>query len=155
EGSGKEKFGRLFLGLPSIPDDDVQRTGNEEVSGIPLKDWVLRVRNEGGICIAAHVDNQQGIRCRFRETPRNTVPLFKEDTAENLEREYEVGTALKDYLFDSGIDGVEITKACSTSHYVWVDSESQTRRCIPAILAFDAHCIEDFQDKNKVTYLKM
>jgi ABC-type cobalamin/Fe3+-siderophores transport system ATPase subunit len=139
----------------SVPTEDSKRTGNEEVKGISLIDWVSRVRKEGGICIAAHVDNQQGIRCRFRQTARNTLRLFKEESAENLERDNEVGSNLKDYLFNSGIDGVEIARACDTTHYFWVASDGQTRRCIPTILAFDAHCIEDIQDKNRVTYLKM
>ena len=42
EGSSTEEFARLFEGQRTIPDD-IQRTGNEEVTGISLNDWVKRV----------------------------------------------------------------------------------------------------------------
>jgi ABC-type cobalamin/Fe3+-siderophores transport system ATPase subunit len=154
EGSTKEAFARLFAGLAAIPDDG-QRTGNEEVTGIPLKEWVTRVHEENGVCIAAHVDNAQGLRCRFRQTARDALRLFCEDDAVNLERDNNVGEALKEYLFQSGIDAVEITKGTDAPHYRWVSDADGRSRCIPTTLTFDAHYITEFCRPERITHMKM
>jgi len=65
EGATSEKFSRLFQGQVGIPDD-AERNGQEEVTGVTLSEWIGRVHEEGGICLAAHVENPQGIRCQFR-----------------------------------------------------------------------------------------
>lgn len=154
EGSSTEVFGRLFEGQVTIPDD-VQRTGNEEVTGIPLYEWVKRVHDNGGICIAAHVDNDQGVRCRFRQTAIDTLKLFSDADRQTLERENLVGDHLKQYLFDSRIDGIEIHRSSDAPHYRWVDKRDGKNRYITTVLTFDAHCVEQFDRKDRVTYAKM
>ena len=154
EGSSTEEFARLFEGQRTIPDD-IQRTGNEEVTGISLNDWVKRVHDNGGICIAAHVDNDQGVRCRFRQTAVDTLKLFSDASAQTLERENLVGDHLKQYLFDSVLDAVEIHRSSDAPHYRWVDKRDGTNRYITTVLTFDAHCVEQFARSNRVTYAKM
>jgi ABC-type cobalamin/Fe3+-siderophores transport system ATPase subunit len=154
EGSTKEAFARLFAGLTAIPDD-CERTGNEEVKGIPLKDWVGRVHAENGVCIAAHVDNSQGLRCRFRQTARDALRLFCEDDAVNLERDNNVGDGLKEYLFQSDIDAVEVTRGTDAPHYRWVSQADGRARCIPTTLTFDAHYVTEFCRPERITHLKM
>ena len=154
EGSSTEVFGRLFEGQIAIPDD-IQRTGNEEVAGISLYEWVKRVHDNGGICIAAHVDNDQGVRCRFRQTAIDTLKLFSDADKQALERENLVGDHLKQYLFDSRIDAIEIHRSSDAPHYRWVDKRDGKNRYITTVLTFDAHCVEQFNRSSRVTYAKM
>ena len=154
EGSSTEVFARLFDGQVTIPDD-VQRTGNEEVTGISLHEWVKRVHDNSGICIAAHVDNDQGVRCRFRQTAIDTLKLFSDANKQTLERENLVGDHLKQYLFDSRIDAIEIHRSSDAPHYRWIDKRDGNNRYITTVLTFDAHCIEQFDRKDRVTYAKM
>lgn len=154
QGSTREDFARLFEGQPHILSDE-QRTGNEELSGISLAEWVDRVHNNGGICIAAHVDSDTGIRCRFRQTARETLKLFCDSTPAQQERENDVGEHLKEYLFKSGLDGIEIHKSSDVRHYRWVSSEDGRRRWIPTVLTFDACCVEQLSRSERITHLKM
>ncbi len=72
EGGTTHDFACLFAKL-DVPAADDQRKGQEEVIGISLTDWVARVHGEGGICIAAHVENREGLRYRFRHAARDTA----------------------------------------------------------------------------------
>ena len=154
EGSSTEVFARLFEGQVTIPDD-VQRTGNEEVTGISLYEWVKRVHDNGGICVAAHVDNDQGVRRRFRQTAIDTLKLFSDANKQTLERDNLVADHLKQYLFDSRIDAIEIHRSSDAPHYHWVDIRNGENRYITTVLTFDAHCVEQFDRKDRVTYAKM
>ncbi|MBI1902921.1 MAG: AAA family ATPase [Planctomycetia bacterium] len=154
EGATPEAFSRLFHGLPAIPDDNL-RTGKEEVRGIPLKQWVERVHAEGGICIAAHVENDQGVRCRFRQTSREMLQLFTDGNPRDIEKEYGVAENFKEYLFDAGVDAVEVARSTDGPHYRWVSNTDGCVRWIPTILTFDAHCLEDLARADRVTHLKM
>jgi len=154
EGSTVETFSRLFEGQNSIPGD-AQRSGNEEVSGIALFGFVERVHNNGGICIAAHVDSDTGVRCRFRQTARETLKLFSDSTSEQKEQESDVGDQLKEYLFNSKLDGIEIHKSSHGSHYNWISSIHGEKKWIPTVLSFDAHCVEQFGRTERISHLKM
>lgn len=154
EGSIRDNFERLFEGLNNIPDD-TRRTGNEEVSGISLSDWVERVHRQQGICIAAHVDNNQGARRQFRYTAKGVLSLFSDEDGEQLEKYGKVHEAFLDYLLDSKIDAVEIARTHDLPHYRWVTEINGETRSIPTILTFDAHRIEDFDQHDRITYMKM
>jgi hypothetical protein len=117
EGATSEKFSRLFQGQAGIPDD-AERNGREEVTGVTLSEWVGRVHEEGGICLAAHVENPQGIRCQFRQTAQETLKLFVKGNGVELERENEVPENLKEYLLDSGLDGIEVHRTKDACHYL-------------------------------------
>jgi len=153
-GSIVEDFARLFEGQNSIPGDE-QRTGNEEISNIALFDFVQRVHNNGGICVAAHVDSDTGVRCRFRQTARETLRLFSDATPEQQEKESDVGDQLKEYLFNSKLDGIEIHKSSHSPHYNWTSIKDGEKKWIPTVLTFDAHCVEQFGRTERITYLKM
>jgi len=153
-GSTVEDFARLFEGQSSIPGDE-QRTGNEEVSNIPLFKFVERVHNNGGLCLAAHVDNDTGVRCRFRQTARETLKLFSDATPNEQEQENDVGGQLKEYLFNSKLDGIEIHKSSHSPHYNWISNIDGEKKWIPTVLTFDAHCVEQFGRTERITHLKM
>ena len=155
EGSTTHAIERLFAGLPDIPADDSSRTGQEEVTGISLPDWVKRVHDENGVCIAAHVDNPQGVRSLFRQTSQETLKLFSDADKKQLEEENEVPENLKRYLFESGLDAVEITNFSHASHYRWVCKYDGKTKWIPTVLTFDAHNVESFGRGERITHIKM
>lgn len=155
EGSTTHAIERLFAGLPSIPDDDSSRTGQEEVTGISLVDWVERVHKENGLCIAAHVDNSLGVRCLFRQTSEETLKLFSDGDKQQLEKESDVPENLRRYLFESGLDAVEIAKSSYSPHYRWVCEHDGKSKWIPTVLTFDAHNVESFGRSERITHIKM
>ena len=153
-GSTVEDFARLFEGQGNIPGDE-QRKGNEEVNNIPLFNFVERVHNNRGLCLAAHVDSDTGVRCRFRQTARETLKLFSDATPNQQEQENDVGNQLKEYLFNSKLDGIEIHNSSHSLHYNWISNINGEKRWIPVILTYDAHCIEQFGRAERITHLKM
>jgi hypothetical protein len=86
EGSTVEGFSRLFAGLKDIPDDG-HRTGNEVIKGMRLEEFIKRIHAEGGICVAAHVDSQQGVRHHFRQTATGLIKLLTVDPTTQTEQE--------------------------------------------------------------------
>jgi len=154
EGATSEKFSRLFQGQAGIPDD-AERNGQEEVTGVTLSEWVGRVHEEGGICLAAHVENPQGIRCQFRQTAQETLKLFVKGNGVELEWENEVPENLKEYLLDSRLDGIEVHRTKDACHYRWISQTDGKSRWIATSLTFDAHTVEEFARSERVTHIKM
>jgi len=107
-----EKCGRLFHGLNGIPDDTL-RSGNEEVTGVTLSDFVNRVHAEGAICIAAHVDSQQGIRHHFRQTGREVIRLLTFDEQSQETQEQNLSNELKEYLLVSVLTRSKLQNHCT------------------------------------------
>jgi len=154
EGSTTESFSRLFAGLQDIPDD-ARRSGNEEVEGLRLAEFIKRVHSENGICIAAHVDSQQGVRSLFRQTGCELINLLLIDADTCIEQERELSDELKGYLFSVGFNALEIARAADKRHYRWSSAENGRKVTIPLTMRFDAHCVEDFAKANFVTWIKM
>lgn len=155
EGTLAEVCGRLFAGQAGIPADS-GRTGNEDVTDISLKEFVTRVHDNGGICIAAHVDGAQGVRKSFRQTAKDTLALFALDGEQTPEKDPQLITdALKKYLLDANLDGVEIHKVSDAPHYRWEPTIDGRRHALPTVLRFDAHCVEHFARPEYVTHVKM
>lgn len=152
QNSTKEDFAKIFPA--SIPSDD-QRTGNEDVEGVDIREFTKRVHDLDGICIAAHVESDQGIRRRFRQTAVETLKLFSDEDGTDIEKQNDVQGNLKEYLIQSGIDAVEIHTADKSCHYRWQTTGSGQPFWIPTLLTSDAHCVEDFARENRVTHIKM
>lgn len=154
EGSTVESFSRLFAGLKEIPGD-ADRTGNEVITGLRLEEFIKRIHDEGGVCVAAHVNSQQGVRHHFRQTAAGLIKLLTIDPATQAEQEQKLSDELKDYLLNVGLDALEIAKATDKRHYRWISTEKGHKVAIPVTMRFDAHCIEDFARPNLVTWIKM
>lgn len=154
EGSNVESFSRLFAGLKAIPDD-ANRTGREVITGLRLDEFIKRIHDERGVCIAAHVNSQQGVRYHFRQTAAGLIKLLTIDPATQAEQEQKLSDELKDYLLNVGLDALEIAKAADKRHYRWTSTEKGHKVAIPVTMRFDAHCIEDFARPNLVTWIKM
>ncbi len=154
-GRTPESFACLFANISGVPRDDTQRNGNEVVTGLTLREWVDRVHSEGGLCIGAHVNNKNGVRLAFRQAARDVLKLFQEDTSIEAEREVDIPDVLKNYLFDSGIDAIEVHKSDDVQHYRWVSEANGQTRSIATLLTFNAHTCEAFDRKERVTHVKM
>lgn len=145
---------RIFPG--AIPDDST-RTGQEEIAVENLPEFVRRIRREhGGLCIAAHVDNDNGIRMLFRQTGKETLALFSPDGKVPNEEERAISEAFKEYLVAARFDGIEVRKPSDRKHYTWITNpEKNTKHHVPVFLTFDAHSIEALQRPERATYVKM
>ena len=154
EGATAEGFSRLFAGLNSIPDD-ANRTGNEVVTNVQVADWISRVHAEGGLCLAAHVNSQQGVRHHFRQTGADIIKLLSISPDSQEEQERDLSNGLKDYLFGIRFDALEIAKAADKRHYRWESTVNGRQVTIPVTMQLDAHCIEDFARSERVTWIKM
>ena len=155
EGSSIESFACLFKGLNAIPRDDASRTGQEEVAGLTLKEWVDHVHGENGLCIAAHVENKQGVRRCFRQTAQETLRLFYDGDDSSVEREMDIPGTFKDYLLDSRLDAIEVHKSSDAIHYRWSSRKDGAVCSIATVLRFDAHCCEEFNRPERITHIKM
>lgn len=154
-GATPEDFAALFPGQKNIPRDDVSRNGQEEIVGIQLSDWIRQVHEEGGICIAAHVESAQGIRFRFRQTAKETLKLLSETDEDDLEKANNVPESLRQYLLASGLDAVEIHKSEHAQHYRWESEVDGRRRSIATVLTSDPHNIEHLSRPERTTHIKM
>ncbi len=154
EGSTPYDFARLLEGL-DIPADDNKRNGQEEISGLSLRDWTARVHRNGGLCIAAHVENKEGIRYRFRQAACDVLEIVCEEKAEDVENANEVPHNLKQFLLDSGFDAIEIHRSKDSKHFRWVSDIDGRTRSIATTLTSDAHCVEEFGRQERMTHIKM
>jgi len=154
ENSTNEAFARLFHGQGHIPHDGA-RTGQEEVTGVTLKEWVTRVHNEQGVCIAAHVENTAGLRKLFRQTARNVIRLFDPTNVDKAEHDADIPDEFRQYLVASGIDAIEVRFAKDVRHYRWVSDSDGKTYSIATLLSLDAHCVEDFARATDATHIKM
>ncbi len=154
DGSTPEQFSRLFAGVKGFPVD-ADRHGQEEVTGVALATWIKAVHEADGICVAAHVDNPQGARYHFRQTGRDILRLFAADGDKKEHQEQDISNAAKDFLFGVGFDAVEVAKASDDRHYRWFSKSANRDISIPVTMKLDAHCIEDFDCEDRVTWVKM
>lgn len=139
--------------LPKLAEES-RRKDTDAVVGEDLNKWVQKVHKIGGVCIAAHVESDNGIRCCFRQTARSVMALLPIDAEKREEKEREVEGELRDLIFDARFDGVEIRNPGDKHHYRWVDEE-EGKRQIATVLGLDAHCIEDYGREERITLVKM
>jgi ABC-type lipoprotein export system ATPase subunit len=148
-GCTRETFGKL---LPGLPEED-ERKHADTVTGQDLQEWIQQVHALEGICIAAHVENTNGIRYCFRQTARSVMKLMSVEGEKRAEQESIVDGGLRDLILDAGFDGVEIKKPEDRHHYRW--EEEGSGRKLATVLGLDAHCIEDFARVGELTLVKM
>ncbi|MCJ7738951.1 MAG: AAA family ATPase, partial [Anaerolineae bacterium] len=138
-----------------IPDDS-HRTGQEEIEVPDLAAFVQRLREHGGFCIAAHIDNDYGVRKLFRQTGRETLAWFNDSDGTNREQEQEISESFKQYLAKARFNGIEVRSPDDRRHYSWsTEPEPGTRHQVPVFLTFDSHSIEELSRPSRVNYVKM
>lgn len=150
---------RIF---PSNVPADTARTGQEEIlltNANGLAELAETIREHGGICIAAHVDSNNGIRKLFQQTGKDTLKWFnqeEEGTISSSDR-VDISESFKDYLVSARFEGIEVSKPQDRVHYTWeTEVDSDLKHRVPVFLTFDAHTIEELIDKaDRATYIKM
>lgn len=149
-GSNPETFAPLLKGL-SIESD---RTGKEEVVTDDFPAWVEEVHKLGGLCIAAHIESNNGVRSEFRQTAKSIIALQTFDLATQQETQVDIDATLTKFLFDFGFDAIEIQKKEHKEFYRWHEPDGQ-KRDLATVLGYDAHCIEDYAKDHRTTLVKM
>ncbi len=153
-GTSIEKIGREFSGIKNFKDEN-ERTGKEEIDGaqIRLKDWIQKVHDEDGVCIAAHVERENGLRSSFRQVAKETIKLFSDNVGKK--EETEISEDFKKYLLDSGIDAIEVNKPEDKIFYTWESKIKDKKYSIPVILSFDSHDLESLKKNERMSYIKL
>ncbi len=152
EGTTIEKISQIYSEQNHIPEDN-KRTGQEDVRNLELKEMVRRIHKLGGLCIGAHIENAAGLRHRLRSTTKDVLQLVADSEGQPDERAVNLSENLRNYMFESGLDAIEITKPEHSAHYIW-KSQDGTTKFIPCLLTTDAHSVEAFT-QDRATHLKM
>lgn len=140
------------IGMPL----DSDRSGQEEITEVDLAKFAETIKAHGGLVIAAHIDNDKGIRMLFRQTGKQTIALFNPENKVDIEEEKKLSESFKNYLLEVNLDGIEIRSDKDRIHYSWeVVPGTGERHSVPAFLTFDAHSIERIQRPDKMTFVKM
>jgi hypothetical protein len=146
----RQTFATLLPGFA----EERKRKARDAIVGEDLRKWIQDVNKIGGVCIAAHVESENGIRCCFRQTAKSVMALLPIDAEKRKEQEKQVEGKLRDLIFDAGFDAVEIRKPEDKHHYRW-QYEGKGKRQIATVLGLDAHCIEDYGRDDQITLVKM
>lgn len=148
---------RIFASHPNFPGE-ARRNGTEDFL-IPssLGDWVKEIEAQGGMLLIAHVDDShRGHRARFRATRRDTLSMFVTDEAGFTQVDNRaVSEEYKSHIANSGAHAIEIMNPEDRCHYVSFPMADGRLRSIPCVIRSDAHCIEDFADAGKKTFVKV
>ena len=149
-GSTQETFSAL---LPGIREERL-RNGKEDFQPSNLHEWIETIHLAKGLCIAAHIESNRGIRKCFRQTAEHVLGLVSENASEQEEEQKQVDGALKNLLLGIGFDALEIQRPDAGHHYHWVDASGTPHR-LPTVLGLDAHSIEEYKQPDKITLIKM
>lgn len=142
-----DKIERIF---PSNIETESKRTGNEEIVCSKFEDVISKVRENGGICIAAHIYNPSGARYAYTKSAELLLePLDKTDNQEKDNFYKKVGDAVKNELYK--FDGLQVKVTTESIHFG--DETGELR--IPLILGSDAHHVERFGDEASISFVKM
>jgi energy-coupling factor transporter ATP-binding protein EcfA2 len=141
----------LPAGMP--PED--QRNGIEEINNIDIRDLVITIHKYGGICFAAHVDSNNGIRRTFRQLEENGIALYAPDQVLPEEQKKEISDEFKDWILSAGFDGLEVAKTTDKIHYTWVSKIKGQKMVFPAILRSDIHHLDEIGKPENITHIKM
>lgn len=141
--------------IPNTLPDEASRTGKEEIPDVDLEKLIDEVHRSSGMCIAAHVDNEAGMRRAFRQVGHSAIALYDPDTDITDDNKRRVSAEFKDWILAVGFDAIQVGKEKDKEHYRWVGDACGKTFNIPALLSTDAHRVEDLAAEDKVTHLKM
>jgi len=139
---------------PSVPAE-CSRSGKEQITNVDLASFVDTVHKHGGLCIAAHIDTDSGIRKTFRQLGQDGILFCALNEVLPIEQQRKISEEFKEWLFLAGFDAIEVASDRDRPHYRWISNVQGRQVSIPAILRNDSHCIEDLGDKTLHTHIKM
>ncbi len=146
----RETFATLLPGC----EEEKKRMNTDSISPTNLREWIKSVQGLNGICIAAHIESSNGIRCCFRQTAKSVISLFPMEDQKQKEANKNIDGELRNLIFDAGFDAIEIRTPEDKHHYRW-EEEGGDKRRISTVLGLDAHCIEDYGKDERATLVKM
>ncbi len=151
EGHSPEKITKIIP--PGLPDES-SRTGKETFPK-DLKEFVDSVHECGGICIAAHVDSNNGLRKNFRQLGEDGIVFHAPEETLDSEQEKKISEDFKEWLLNSGLNAIEVSKTEDKIHYRWVSEMNDRKVSVATVLRNDAHRIEEIDISTKINYIKM
>ncbi len=142
-----DKIERIF---PSNIEAEAKRTGKEEIVCDKLEDITSKIRENGGICIAAHIYNPSGVRYAYTKSAELLLePLEKLESQAKDDFYKKVGDAVKQELYK--FDGLQVKATTESIHFC--DAAGELR--VPLILGSDAHHIDRFGNEESISFIKM
>lgn len=141
--------------LPAGMPSEAQRKGIEEIENVNISDFVTKIHGYGGICIAAHIDSNNGIRRTFRQLGQDGVMLYAPDQELSNEQMKEISDEFKDWILSARFDAIEVAKYSDKVHYTWISKIKGQKLVFPAILRNDSHHQSDINKPEYITHIKM
>lgn len=141
--------------IPSELPGENKRTGKEEISRGELKAFIKDVHNCGGICIAAHIDTNRGVRRAFRQLGKNGIVFYNPDAPLSQEEQQQISDEFKNWILSAGFDGIEVSDSDDKKHYRWFQDDSDTNFSVAVLLTNDSHSVEDLLKVDRFTHIKM
>ncbi|OGP89209.1 MAG: hypothetical protein A2157_12015 [Deltaproteobacteria bacterium RBG_16_47_11] len=141
--------------LPSGMPDEKKRNGREEIKSEELSSFIEAVHKCGGLCIAAHIDTDRGIRRAFKQLGRDGIVFYDPNGALTQEEEKQISDQFKDWILSAGFDAIEVSRDIDKKHYRWISEVQDQIVSVPVLLTNDAHCGEDLLVEDRITHIKM
>lgn len=161
-------------GMPKY--DDRRKKDSQCIAKTPIDEFIKLVHGIGGICIAGHVNNDQGVRALFRDsnvqllravmrqkelqrrekslTPREEK-LLKQLSAQIKKLEDDIQNCYLEFLSSYQFDAVEVQRSSDYRFYTGVHTDELGIHSIPCLLGSDAHNLQDIGLRGSTTYVKM
>lgn len=151
----KFSFEKASKIIPSDLPDEENRTGKEEIKVESLEEFVQNLHEFGGLCIAAHIYTDRGIRRAFKQLGKNSITFYDSKDKLTEEEEKQISEDFKLWILSAGFDAIEVGKYEDKKHYRWTSDIIGKKISIPALLTSDGHSVEDILNKDRFTYIKM
>lgn len=178
EGKSSEDIEHIFSGISDLLPYDKRK--DDYSIKTDIKNFIEKVHNNHGVCIAAHVNTKGGIRKAFfesdikyimKERELNALNEQKNRNGENWSNEKEqyfqiltndvielrnnIQDKYLDYLIKTEIDAIQVQKSSDYKFYSGDYCKKLKLKTIPAILSSDAHCLKAIGYPSKITFVKM
>lgn len=141
--------------LPGNIPPEKSRNGREVIQKIDPSDFARWVNDYGGICVAAHIDTDRGIRRAFRQLGRTGITLYAPDDKPSRQEEQQISDEFKNWMLSAGFNAIEVSKETDKEHYHWAAEVGGQRVSIPVLLGNDAHCSDEISREGRINYVKM
>jgi ABC-type cobalamin/Fe3+-siderophores transport system ATPase subunit len=139
---------------PDIPAEKF-RNGREVIQNSDPSNFAKLVNKYGGICIAAHIDTDRGIRRAFRQLGRTGITFYAPEGKLSREEEKQISDEFKRWMLSAGFNAIEVSRETDKQHYHWIGEVEGQRVSIPALLGNDAHCPDEIAREGRINHIKM
>jgi energy-coupling factor transporter ATP-binding protein EcfA2 len=135
------------------------RTGKEEfkLDGT-LAEWASVIRSQGGIFVAAHVDEHpRGLRARFRATREGSLGFDRTGKGSDAPPEVvkQVSEEYLGYISELAPDAIEIMNPNDRQHYAEFTTHDGKKHRLPCVSRSDHHSVEEFARDELTTWVKV